>query len=77
MAAMTRWVIAVDKSTCIGSTVCVATAPGRFALDEEQRSGPVEAQIAPDEAVRDAAACCPVEAISLVDADTGEPVALD
>jgi ferredoxin len=31
----------------------------------------------PDEAVRDAAASCPVEAISLGDADTGQPVVLD
>jgi ferredoxin len=32
--------------------------------------------IDPDEVVRDAAASCPSEAISLVDADTGEPVDL-
>ena len=73
---MTRWIITVDKATCIGSAVCVGTAPGRFALDERQRSGPVHPEIAPDEAVRDAAASCPVEAIRLVDADTGEPVDL-
>jgi ferredoxin len=36
----------------------------------------VSAQIGPDEAVRDAAASCPSEAISLVDADTGKPVDL-
>ena len=40
-------------------------------------SGPVEAEIDPDEDVRDAAASCPSEAISLVDADTGQPVDLD
>ena len=74
---MTHWVVAVDKGTCIGSAVCVGTAPGRFALDQRQRSGPLAAEIAPDEAVRDAAASCPVEAISLVDADTGAPVDLD
>ena len=75
--AVTRWVVTVDKNTCIGSAVCVGTAPGRFELDERQRSGPVTADIGPDEAVRDAAASCPMEAISLVDADTGEPVDLD
>ena len=75
--AVTGWVVAVDKNTCIGSAVCVGTAPGRFELDERQRSGPVTAEIDPDEAVRDAAASCPAEAISLVDADTGEPVDLD
>jgi ferredoxin len=67
----------VDKGTCIGSAVCVGTAPGRFALDDRQRSGALAADIAPDEAVRDAAASCPVEAISLVDADTGQQVDLD
>lgn len=74
---MTRWKVSVDKRVCIGSAVCVGTAPGRFALDERQRSGALAAEIDPDEAVRDAAASCPSEAISLVDADTGEPVDLD
>ncbi len=74
---MTHWIISVDKSACLGSAVCVGTAPGRFVLDDRQRSGPVVPAIAADEAVRDAAASCPVEAISLLDADTGEPVDLD
>jgi ferredoxin len=74
---MMRWKIAVDKNACIGSAVCVAIAPDRFALDERQRSGPVQTEIDPDEMVRDAAASCPSEAISLVDTDTGRPVDLD
>jgi len=74
---MTRWKVSVDKNVCISSAICVALAPGRFVLDEQQRSGPVEAEIDPDEVVRDAAASCPSEAIRLVDADTGQPVDLD
>jgi ferredoxin len=74
---MTRWKVSVDKDTCIGSAMCVAIAPGRFILDKQGRSGPVEAETDQDEAVRDAAASCPSEAISLVEADTGEPVELD
>ena len=74
---MTRWQISVDKNLCIGSAMCVAIAPGRFVLDERRRSGPVEAGIDPDELVRDAAASCPSEAISLIEADTGQPVDLD
>jgi len=74
---MTRWQVSVDKKLCISSGMCVAIASDRFVLDEQQRSGPVEAEIDPDELVRDAAASCPSEAISLVDADTGEPVDLD
>ena len=69
--------VLIDKNLCIGSAMCVAIAPGRFVLDERQRSGPVEAEIDPDELVRDAAASCPSEAISLIDADTGQPVDLD
>jgi ferredoxin len=57
--------------------MCVAITPGRFVLDEPQRSRPVKAETGPDEVVRDAAASCPSEAISLVDADTGHPVNLD
>jgi ferredoxin len=74
---MTRWKISVDKNVCISSAMCVAIAPGRFVLDQQLRSGPVETEIDPDEDVRDAAASCPSEAISLVDADTGQPVDLD
>jgi ferredoxin len=74
---MSRWKISVDKNVCICSGICVAIAPGRFVLDEQQRSGPVEAEIDLDELVRDAAASCPSEAISLLDADTGQPVDLD
>jgi ferredoxin len=57
--------------------MCVALAPGRFVLDERQRSSPAEAEIDPDEVVRDAAASCPSEAISLIDAATGKLVDLD
>ena len=74
---MTRWKISVDKELCISSGMCVAIAPDRFVLDQRQRSGPADAEIDPDELVRDAAASCPSEAISLVDADTGQPVDLD
>jgi ferredoxin len=74
---MSRWKISVDKNACICSAMCVAIAPGRFVLDEQQRSGPVQAEIDPDEEVRDAAASCPSEAISLVDTGTGQPVDLD
>ena len=74
---MSRWKISVDKNACICSAMCIAIAPGRFVLDKQHRSGPVEAEIDPDELVRDAAASCPSEAISLVDAGTRQPVDLD
>jgi ferredoxin len=57
--------------------MCVATAPDRFAFDPGQHSRPVSELIEEDEAVRDAAASCPVEAISITDAETGAPVPLE
>ena len=62
---MSRWKVSVDKNACICSAMYVAIAPGRFVLDEQQRSGPAQAEIDPGEEVRDAAASCPSEAISL------------
>jgi ferredoxin len=71
------WRVTVDTGLCISSGVCLGTAPDRFRLDESQHSSPVRALTEPDEQIRDAAFSCPVEAILLTDADTGEPVPLD
>jgi ferredoxin len=71
------WRVTVDTERCIGSGVCLGTAPGRFRFDESQRSSPVRALTEPDDEVRDAAAGCPVEAILLADAGSGKPVPLD
>ena len=71
------WRVTVDSGLCIGSGMCVGTAPKRFRFDSNQRSAPVDAVIEPDDAVRDAAMSCPVEAITLTDTDTDEPVPLD
>ena len=70
------WRVAVDTGACIGSGVCVGTAPDRFEFDESQHSRPVHALTEPDDRVRDAAMACPMEAIRLTDADTGEAVPL-
>jgi ferredoxin len=69
------WRITVDH-TCIGSGSCVGIAPDRFELDEaEGRAHPATPDVAPDdEAVLDAVASCPMEAISVVDLDTGKTV---
>lgn len=71
------WRVRVDTGLCISSGMCVATAPGRFAFGPGRHSCPVSELIDEDEAVRDAAASCPVEAIAVVDAETGAPLPLD
>ncbi|GAA0728944.1 ferredoxin [Dactylosporangium roseum] len=68
------WRITMDH-TCIGSGICVGIAPSRFELDDAaSRSYPVTPDVEPDEAILDAVASCPMEAISVVDLTTGEPV---
>ena len=70
------WRVRVDPGRCISSGICVGTAPERFRFDEQQHSRPVSDLVEEDEAVRDAAASCPVEAISLTDGQTGSPIPL-
>jgi ferredoxin len=71
------WRVRVDTGLCISSGICVAAAPDRFAFDRDQHSRPVSELTDEDEAVRDAAASCPVEAITVTDAETGARVPLD
>jgi ferredoxin len=59
---------------CIGSGVCAGTAPRHFRLGDDHRSYPVDSPVEPDEAILGAAESCPVEAILVTDADTGETV---
>ena len=67
------WRVEVNPD-CIGSGVCASTAPRHFALGDDNRSHPLAALVPPDDVVLDAAASCPMEAIGVVDAETGEAV---
>ncbi|MCP2165125.1 ferredoxin [Goodfellowiella coeruleoviolacea] len=69
-----RWRVEVDGATCIGSGLCVGTAPDHFELVKDT-SHPINELVEPAEAVRDAAESCPVEAILVRNAATGEVVA--
>lgn len=72
-----KWRVEADAGLCVSSGVCVSTAPGRFRFDESGHSIPEHAVTEPDDRIRDAAAFCPVGAIRLTDAGTGEPIPLD
>lgn len=69
-----QWHVTVDRGTCIGSGVCTGTATGHFTLVNE-RSHPAAEFIDPDDAVLDAAESCPVEAILVRAAESGEVLA--
>ena len=64
--------IAVDHAVCVGNAMCAATAPGVFEHDENRQSVPVDPEGDSCEVILEAAANCPVSAITVEDADTGE-----
>jgi ferredoxin len=67
------WRLTVSDA-CIGSGSCVGLASEHFALGEDGKSHPLTVLVDPDENVLDAAYSCPVEAIRVEDAATGEAV---
>ena len=72
-----RYRIQVDHGLCQGSGLCAGIAPEHFELGSDYKSRPRHEVVDADtDTVRDAAECCPLEAITLIDADTGEPVSL-
>ena len=52
--------------------MCAAIADRFFRLDEDEQSRPLAREIQPDNSVRVAMAACPMEAIVVTDASTGE-----
>lgn len=68
------WLIDVDGQTCIGSGICAGTAPDNFELVDGV-SHAKHSEIEQSDAVVDAAESCPVEAILVKDAGSGETVA--
>ena len=69
---MRRLRIIVDQAQCVGSTTCINTARATFALDESGKSSVVNAQGDLEGTVIEAAESCPVGAITVEDAETGE-----
>ncbi|MCX4736646.1 ferredoxin [Streptomyces sp. R-74717] len=67
---MSSWAIAVDRTACIGASVCANYAPGHFEL-RSGKSYPRVGTTEPDEAALDAAETCPVSAITVHDTSTG------
>ncbi len=61
--------VKVDRDLCIGSAMCVATAPDVFELDDEGLSRVVDPSIDDEDLLRDAAEGCPVQAVILMDDD--------
>ncbi|GLF93927.1 ferredoxin [Streptomyces yaizuensis] len=69
-----RWRIEVDRGVCIGSGMCVGSAPGGFRLDEARQAHPAAAETDAGEHLLEAAENCPVEAITITLLGSGEAV---
>jgi len=68
--AATAWRIEVDSERCVGSGVCVGSAPRFFRL-ADGISQPILELAGPDMQLLDVAFSCPVEAISIQETSTG------
>ena len=70
---MATWRVEVSDA-CITSGSCLGVAPKHFALGDDGRSHPTGDQTEEDESILDAAASCPMEAITVHDLKTGRRV---
>lgn len=64
--------ITVDTNVCVGNAMCEHFASNTFALNDDRQSMVANPDGDPEEKVLEAAENCPVSAITVEDADTGE-----
>jgi ferredoxin len=67
-------VIEIDRELCYGFGDCVASAPDVFELDDDEKAVVTDPNGASREDLADAAGNCPVMAITIREASTGEQV---
>ena len=64
--------VSVDLAVCVGNAMCETFATNTFTLNEDRQSSVVNPDGDPEEQVLEAAENCPVSAITVEDAETGE-----
>lgn len=62
----------VDHDVCVGNAMCETIAPKVFRLDDNRQSEVVDPAADSVEKILEAAENCPVSAIFVEDAETGE-----
>jgi ferredoxin len=62
----------VDHNVCVGNAMCETFAPQVFRLNDNRQSEAVNPAGDTEEKILEAAESCPVSAIFVEDADTGE-----
>lgn len=71
---MAKYKIEVDRDLCVGDGACVNEAPEVFEMDDESIAVVTNPEGNTPEEILAAAQACPVDAITLHDAETGEKV---
>ena len=64
--------VSVDHNLCVGNSMCETIAPKVFVLNDDRQSEAVDPDGDTEENILEAAENCPVSAITVVDAETGE-----
>ena len=66
--------ISVDHNLCVGNAMCETIATKAFVLNDDRQSEVADPDADTEENIIEAAESCPVSAIRVVDADTGETI---
>ncbi len=66
--------IVVDRELCYGFGDCVESAPAVFELDDDEKAVVIDPNGAGRDDLVEAAANCPVNAITITDSASGETV---
>ena len=64
--------VRVDHNLCVGNAMCETFAPNVFRLNDNRQSEAVNPAGDSEEKILEAAENCPVSAITVEDADSGE-----
>jgi len=64
--------VSVDQVVCVGNAMCHHVAPNVFTLNDRRQSQVVDPDGDSRETIMDAAEACPVNAVTVVDAETRE-----
>jgi ferredoxin len=64
--------IRIDHDTCVGNAMCETFASNVFRLNDNRQAEAVDPSGDSEEKILEAAANCPVSAITVEDAETGE-----
>ena len=64
--------VSVDHDICVGNAMCITIATKAFELNDERQAVGANPDGDPEELILEAAENCPVAAITVTDADSGD-----